>query len=265
MSDKFESILKKAVEIAVEASELLKAGQSRPLDIELKGEVNLVTKMDRMSEKLITERLEKHFPTHGIVAEEGTSIDHHSGFVWYVDPLDGTTNYAHGLPWYAVSMGLFLDGRPLLGVVSNPGNGELFTAISGEGAFLNNSPIRVSPQARLIESLLVTGFPYDSRRDSDKIFSKVQKFLALSRGIRRFGAAALDICCVAAGRYQGYWERGLKAWDTAAGIVILAEAGGRVSTYEGNPYNLFEDTILASNGKVHDEMLKVLEIDLREC
>lgn len=264
MKSQFDRILKKAEEIALEASDILKNGHNLPLNIKHKGEVNLVTEMDKRSEELITGRLQEYFPNHGIVAEEGTSIDHNSGFVWYVDPLDGTTNYAHKLPWYAVSMGLFLDGRPLLGVVANPANGQIFTGISGKGAFLNGKPIRVSEQDRLIDCLVVTGFPYDSRKNSKKIFSKLEKFLALTRGIRRFGAAALDLCYVAAGCYQGYWERGLKPWDTAAGILILQEAGGMVSTYEGNPYAIFEDTILASNGKIHQQMLQVLETDLKE-
>jgi myo-inositol-1(or 4)-monophosphatase len=250
--------LQAALKAAALAGKALKEGQDTPLDIQFKGSVDLVTRMDKESERIITGFLQEAFPEHGIVAEEGTSVSHDSGFVWYIDPLDGTTNYAHGLPWYAVSIGLFKDGRPLAGVVGNPANGEVFWGEAGRGAFLNGRPIRVSTRDRLEGSLLVTGFPYYVRDNFDRVITNLSRFLLASRGVRRFGAAALDMCYVAAGRYDGFWEEGLKPWDTAAALAILLEAGGRITDYAGGEYSIFGGTMLSSNGVLHDQMLQTL-------
>lgn len=257
-----------AMSAAKTAGQMLKEGQTSPLDIQFKGEVDLVTRMDKQSEKFITGFLREQFPYHNIVAEEGTQVHHESGYVWYVDPLDGTTNYAHGLPWYAVSIALFLDGSPISAVVHNPANGELFYGEKGKGSFLNDERITVSPEGEMIKSLLVTGFPYYTGKTADarqRIVAIFNGFLSRCQGIRRFGSAALDLCSVACGRYEGYWEEGLKPWDTGAGILIASEAGARITTYEGKDYGIFEKTIVASNGKIHDGMLAVISERIGEA
>ncbi len=250
--------LEVAIESAKKAAKVLKENQYSSLQVELKGEIDLVTRMDKESEKIITDHIRKHFPSHKIVSEEGTKIEGKK-YVWYIDPLDGTTNYAYGLPWYGVSIGLMEEGVPLVGVIINPANGDLFYAKRGEGSYYNSVKICVSSRKTVNESLLATGFPYYVRKIPQRVISNLKKFLVYSRGVRRFGAASLDLAYVALGRYDGFWEEGLKPWDTAAGILLVTEAGGKISNYKGDKYSIFSDTIVASNGFIHQEMIDILQ------
>jgi len=245
-----------AIEIAQEAGNILLEELSRPLEIAYKGdEVDLVTQADKRSERLIVERLTKYFPEHSIAAEEGTG--HESGpaseFRWHVDPLDGTTNFAHGYPCFCVSIALAQRDTPLVAVVFNPFYKELFAAARGEGATLNSKKISVSKVATVSTSLLCTGFPVHNRKASPNL-QYYGDFTQRSHGVRRDGSAALDLACVAAGRFDGFWEFGLQKWDTAAGVLLVEEAGGKVSDFAGNPYQLGGPVILATNGLIHEEM-----------
>ena len=250
------------LEIAVEAAHLAGSYQrhrfASPLKIDMKGDKNLVTEIDRESERLIVTHLLNAFPAHNIVAEEGEYPQGDSPFRWIIDPLDGTTNYAHSFPWFCVSIGLEVAGEIVAGVIYNPVHDELFTAISGCGAFLNGRRLRVSARSPLMGTLLGTGFPYDCASDPDNNFAHFIGFQKTARGIRRAGAAALDLAYVAAGRLDGFWELKLKPWDVAAGVLMVREAGGRVTTYDGSPYDVYTDRIVASNALIHDEMIALL-------
>jgi myo-inositol-1(or 4)-monophosphatase len=245
--------LEVAIETAREAGSILREGFDRPKKITYKGEVDLVTESDRRSEELVVARLSKIFPAHGIIAEEGGGAAARAKYCWHVDPLDGTTNFAHGYPCFAVSIGLVEDGAPIAGVVFNPVTNELFSAARGEGAYLNNNPIHVSSVEELATSLVATGFPTHLRKSSTNIHYYWQ-FTLRTHGVRRDGAAALDLCSVACGRFDAFWEFGLKSWDTAAGVVIVQEAGGSISDLAGEAYRLGGPSVLASNGKIHKEM-----------
>jgi len=245
-----------AVETAREAGNILLAEFDRPVRISYKGEVDLVTQADQRSEQAIVARLRSHFPKHAVVAEEGGGHENVSGFRWYVDPLDGTTNFAHGYPCFAVSIGLAEKDELLVGVVFNPVSGELFSAVKGEGAFRNQKPIHVSAIETLSTSLLATGFPSHKRTQNPNIHY-YWDFTLRSHGVRRDGSAALDLCSVACGRFDGFWEFGLKPWDTAAGVLIVREAGGMISDFAGRPYRLGGPEVLASNGRIHSEMQQV--------
>jgi len=229
---------------------------ARPPQISYKGDADLVTQADKRSEKLVVEHLRREFPSHAIVAEEGGGSESDSPFRWLVDPLDGTTNFAHHFPAFAVSIGLEEAGELVAGVILNPSNGELFTAERGQGARLNNQPIHVSKTDRLAVSLLGTGFPTHKRMENPNIHFYWQFTLA-SHGVRRVGAAALDLCMVASGRLDGFWEFGLKAWDTAAGTLLIREAGGRVTDFAGKLFVPGDRVCLASNGLIHDEMCRM--------
>lgn len=252
--------LSAAVFIAKKAGSLLRENMERDVHIEFKGDIDLVTEMDKKSEKMITQYLEEQFPSHNIVAEEGGGIDQGSQYVWYIDPLDGTSNYAYHIPWFSVSIGLHKDGEPIAGVIYHPVNDELFTAEAGNGAFLNGKPIGVSHRDKVEDSLFATGFPYYVKKKPHRVLENFKRFLLSSRGVRRFGSAAIDLAYVACGKYDGFWEEGLKSWDTGAGILLVREAGGSVTDYPGKRYTVFCDTIVASNGKIHDEMLKRITI-----
>jgi myo-inositol-1(or 4)-monophosphatase len=257
VADRAAQYLEVAVETAREAGALLLLEFGRPQKIAYKGEVDLVTEADKLSEQAILARLRSHFPRHAIVAEEGgRQAAAESRSCWYVDPLDGTTNFAHGFPVFAVSLGLLEEGEPLVGAVFNPISQELFTAIRGEGAYLNQKRIRVSETPRLVQSLLGTGFPSHKRTKHPNI-SYYWQFTLRSHGVRRAGSAALDLCSVACGRFDGFWEFGLKPWDTAAGILLVREAGGRVTDFAGRPYHPGDHELLASNGRIHGEMQQV--------
>jgi myo-inositol-1(or 4)-monophosphatase len=231
---------------------------SSELDVTLKGDKNLVTEVDRESERLIVEHLLAVYPDHGIIAEEGEYPPGSSPFRWIIDPLDGTTNYAHGFPWFCVSIALETEGEMVAGVIYNPMHGELFTATSGGGAFLNGSRLCVSGRSPLQNALLGTGFPYDCASDPANNFANFIAFQKSARGIRRAGAAALDLAYVAAGRLDGFWELKLKPWDVAAGVLLVREAGGTVTTFDGSAYDIFNGCIVASNGQVHGEMTALL-------
>ncbi len=249
-----KTYLSAAVEIAQEAGKTLIEELSRPPEIRYKGdEVDLVTQADRRSEQLIVSRLTHHFPGHAILAEEGTGRDTASDFRWHVDPLDGTTNFAHGYPCFSVSIGLEHRGNLLAAVVFNPYYNELFAAARGEGATLNGEKISVSRIRSVATSLLCTGFPQRHRKSSKNLYF-YGEFTQRSHGVRRDGSAALDLACVAAGRFDGFWEFGLNQWDVAAGVLLLEEAGGKVTDFDGQPYQLGGPVILATNGLIHEEM-----------
>jgi myo-inositol-1(or 4)-monophosphatase len=257
-----KSYLEAAIEIAREAGKILREELDRPLDISYKGDFDLVTQADRRSEAAIISRLQRYFPQHSVAAEEGTGKDTGSEFRWHVDPLDGTTNFAHGYPCFCVSMALAQKNELLLGVVYNPVYEELFFAARGEGASLNGKKLHCSKIREMKSSLLCTGFPNHDRHSHPNIHY-YWDFTLKSHGVRRDGSAALDLASVAAGRFDGFWEFGLKPWDTAAGIVIVEEAGGTITDLQGNPYVLGGKSILATNGLIHDEM-KRLAVEISE-
>ena len=251
--------LKIAVKTAREAGSILRREFNRPKEISYKGEVDLVTESDRRSEALIVARLREHFPDHAIVAEEGTgAAAAGSRFCWHVDPVDGTTNFAHGYPCFAVSIALAEHGEPIAGAVFNPVSGEMFSAARGEGAYLNGQRIHVSPVERLAHSLVATGFPTHQRKNSANM-NYYWELTLRSHGVRRDGSAALDLCTVACGRFDGFWEFGLNSWDTAAGVLLIQEAGGVVTDFAGAPYVLGGPQLLASNGRIHSEMQEALQ------
>lgn len=227
-------------------------------EIQFKGEIDLVTEVDRACEELIVAAIREKFPGHDILAEENVYAQAGSRFKWIIDPLDGTTNYAHGFPWFCVSIALEVDGEARLGVIYQPMLDELFTAVKGEGAYLNGRPLRVSRREPMKNCLLATGFPYDRTRDNENNFANFVNFQMAARAVRRAGAAALDLACVAAGRLDGYWECKLKPWDVAAGQLMVTEAGGRVTNHAGEPFSIYDHRLLASNGLVHDAMVELL-------
>jgi len=242
--------------MAREAGALLMRYFKQRVAIEYKGDVDLVTVADRASEKLLVERLQSHWPEFGIVAEEGTRTDQDAEYLWYVDPLDGTTNFAHGYPVFCISMALVRkDGQIEVGVLYDPTRDEMFSAERGKGASLNGSPIHVSKTATLAESLLGTGFPSHKRHKNPNIHFYHQLTLR-SHGVRRAGSAALDMANVASGRYDGFWEFNLNPWDTAAGVLLVREAGGKVTRFDGTPFRLDSREVLASNSLIHEELMK---------
>jgi myo-inositol-1(or 4)-monophosphatase len=241
--------------IAREAGALLMSYFDRHIKIEYKGDADLVTDADRASEKLIVERLQGRWPQHGIVGEEGTRSDTGADYRWYVDPLDGTTNFAHGYPVFCVSIALARkDDQLEAGVLYDPTRDELFAAERGQGATLSGKPLHVSKTVRLAESILGTGFPSHKRHKSPNIHF-YQQITLRSHGVRRAGSAALDLANVAAGRYDGFWEFNLNPWDTAAGVLIVQEAGGRVTRFDGAPFRLDSREVVATNGLIHEEVL----------
>ena len=242
-------------EIAREAGALLMEYFHQHVKVEYKGDVDLVTVADRKSEALILERIRTGCPSHDILGEEGGLVDNNSDYRWYVDPLDGTTNFAHGFPVFCVSLGLEYKQRLVAGVVYDPTRDELFTAEQGSGAYLNQQRIQVSKIANLAESLLATGFPSHKRHKNPNIFFDHQITLR-SHGVRRAGSAALDLCDVACGRFDGFWEFNLNPWDTAAGVLMVEEAGGMVSDFSGGAFQLNSRETVASNGLIHAALLR---------
>ena len=240
--------------MAREAGSLLMSYFNRKIKIEYKGDADLVTVADRKSEALILERIRAQFPSHDVMGEEGARIETGSDYKWYVDPLDGTTNFAHGYPVFCVSLGVQFRGRSAAGVIYDPTRDEMFAAEAGKGATLNGKPIRVSTASRLADCLIGTGFPSHKRHKNPNIHFYHQITLR-SHGVRRAGSAALDLCNVACGRFDGFWEFNLNPWDTAAGVVIAEEAGARITDFSGGPFQLNSRETLASNGLVHDELL----------
>lgn len=246
-----------AIRAAREAGKLLKRHLGKVRHIQYKGETHLVTEADILSEKTIVDIIRRHFPDHQVLAEEGSVGGDNPDFRWIVDPLDGTTNYAHGLPIFAVSIGLEAYGQMVLGVVHDPNQGELFVAEKDGGVTLNGRRIRVSTTSRLAPALLATGFPYDR----SLLPESVRQFEVLSYrclAVRRLGSAALALCYVAAGRCDAYWETAVSAWDVAAGWLLVQEAGGTVTDLRGGPFRLDTRPILASNGHLHEAMIEAL-------
>ena len=258
--DEYTRVARLAVE---EACRRLRVAAGEHKQITHKGAVDLVTQIDHEIEALLTERLRRAFPDHVVIGEEasaGRSVTPPPADVWawYLDPLDGTTNFAHGHPHFAVSLALARGAEPCLGLIADPLRGETFVARRGGGATLNGRPIRVSAVARLDDALLATGTAYDRRERADFYLDRIKAFMLRAQGIRRAGSAALDLCYVACGRVDAYWEWRLAPWDHAAGALIVREAGGMVSDCAGGPHDLFGDSVLASNGALHAAMLAVL-------
>lgn len=256
----WNEVRQQAVAIAREAGAVLRAGFHERKQIARKSsEVDLVTEYDERCERLIAERLQGAFPDHGLVGEEGGRSAGSSGLKWYVDPLDGTNNFASGFPHFAVSMALYEDDDPLVAVTYDPLKDECFTATAGGGAFLNDSRLQTSRTERLVDSLLATGFPYDRATARHDNVDQLRAFLKASRGVRRVGSATLDLAWLAAARFDGFWEFKLGTWDVAAGILLVREAGGTVTAMDGGPIRLHDKLgLVASNGPIHRQMLEVL-------
>lgn len=253
----YSTYLEAAKRAALAAGGLIKRDFHKTGEVFFKGDLNLLTETDTASQELIVGRLSESFPGHGFLAEEGLKELADAEFRWVIDPLDGTTNFAHRFPVFCVSIGLEHRGRLAAGVVFNPMSGEMFWAARGEGAYLDGRCIRVSGIDDLNRSLVATGFPYDIRESKTNIIHH-DAFLLRTQGVRRCGSAAIDLCSVACGRFEGFWEEKLNPWDTAAGAVIIEEAGGRVTDFEGGPVNIYHPEVVASNGLVHRAMLDVL-------
>lgn len=258
--ENLQTFLDVATEAALSAGGILRNHWGQLKSIEEKERPgDLVTEADKRSEKEVLAVLRRHFPDHQILAEEsGQMGDQDHKYLWAIDPLDGTTNYAHGYPICAVSIGLLYEGEPVMGVVYNPIRDELFRGAKGLGATLNRRPIKVSQTEQLASSLLVTGFAYDRRETPDNNYTEFCYLTHLTQGVRRSGAAALDLVDVACGRLDGYWERGIKPWDIAAGIPILTEAGGKITAYDESPLDLSSGRILATNGMLHNSLSQAL-------
>jgi myo-inositol-1(or 4)-monophosphatase len=258
-----EAFLETAKSAAREAGRVLGENYGKRGEIMYKGAVDLVTRFDRLAQDMIFRRLSEAFPAHGFLAEEGLSRTSASEFRWIFDPLDGTTNFAHTFPVFCVSIALQQAGSTVLGVVYDPTRDELFEAVRGHGARLNGRPVAVSQVDDLGKSLLATGFPYDVRTSGENNVREFCEFIVRAQAVRRCGSAALDLCYVACGRFDGFWELKLKPWDVAAGALIAEEAGGTVSDFEGGPFDLFAGKALASNGLIHEEMMAVLRGDAK--
>jgi myo-inositol-1(or 4)-monophosphatase len=245
------------VDISKQAGAYLLSQFGGDLLIEHKGRIDLVTHADRVSQKIIIKNIEKRFPGHAIVAEEGYDKSGKEGFSWYIDPIDGTTNFVHGVPIFCISIALYKELSPLFGICYNPASQETFCAEKGKGSFLNGKRIQVSTTWNLIDALVATGFPYE-RENMGKVIERLFTVVSGVQGIRRLGSAALDLCYVACGRFDAFWEMGLKPWDMAAGVLILEEAGGMVTSAEGTEFDLTKGNIAASNKVIHNKFLQLL-------
>jgi myo-inositol-1(or 4)-monophosphatase len=249
-----------AVDLARSAGDVLKHYMSREKQVELKGRANLVTVADKEGEALIIRRIHERFPSHAILAEESgaSGLCGPGAGKWIIDPLDGTTNFAHQYPFFCVSIAFEQDGQIVCGAVYDPWRDEMFSAARGLGAFVNGQRLRASDVDKLSSALIMTGFPYGFREKIGAVISQFQAFLIESQAVRRGGSAALDLCYAAAGRVDGFWEMDLHPWDTAAGLVILEEAGGKVTDFAGKAFSVYGKEIVASNGRIHGEMVSVL-------
>ncbi|MDP8298592.1 MAG: inositol monophosphatase family protein [Candidatus Tantalella remota] len=256
----YDKIMEVATKAARESGEYILGQLDKLKEVSCKaGDThNLVTNVDKTSEKMIIESIMKEFPSHSILAEESGEKPAGDDFLWVIDPLDGTTNYTHAFPFFCVSIGVVVDGAVRAGVVYDPSRDEMFTAAEGKGAAVNGAPIRISEADKLERSLVGTGFAYDIAGKLDNVES-FKMMLKHAQAVRRAGSAALDLCYVACGRFDGFWEMGLHPWDTAAGQIIVKEAGGRVSRIRGKEADIFKKDIVATNGKVHDEMLALFK------
>ena len=251
-----------AVEIVLRAGEIQMSRRESGFQIDKKGTIDLVTEVDLECEKMCRAVLAERFPPHDILAEElssGPGQPRSSPYRWVFDPLDGTTNYAHGLPVFCASLALEIDGRVEVGAIYDPTRKELFTGERGQGAFVNGTRLRVSETRGLLDALLVTGFPYDVHEKLVPLLAMFGAFLGEARAVRRLGSAALDLCYVAAGRFDGFWEQTLKPWDVAAGALIVEEAGGRITGMDGSQFDPAAAHLVASNGQIHEAMLGVIK------
>jgi myo-inositol-1(or 4)-monophosphatase len=247
-----------AVETVIRAGEIQRSKFGSDIRIDKKGAIDLVTDVDLEVERMFRALVAKRFPDHIVLAEEMGETGVDSRYRWVFDPLDGTTNYAHGIPIFCATLALEIDGVPTVGAVFDPNRNELFTAERGVGAWLNGRRLHVSTTATLDDAILVTGFPYDVKDKLDDLLALFGSFLLHARAVRRLGSAAIDLCWTAAGRMDGFWEQGLKAWDTMAAALVVQEAGGRVTAVDGSPWQPHGGNVLASNGPVHDEMVAVI-------
>jgi myo-inositol-1(or 4)-monophosphatase len=250
-----------AVEVVLRAGEIQLARFGTALEIGKKGVIDLVTEVDVAVERMCRELMAERFPDHRVLAEElqdASASPADASHCWVFDPIDGTTNYAHGLPIFCASLALEVDGRAEVGAVYDPTRRELFTAERGVGAWLNGTPLRVSRASALIDSMLCTGFPYSVHESVDEVVGLFGRFVGRARAVRRLGSAAIDLCYVAAGRFDGFWEQQLNPWDTAAAALIVEEAGGLATTFDGRPFQSRARTLVASNGLVHNEMLATI-------
>jgi len=250
-----------AVEIVLRAGEIQMDGRASGFHVAKKGAIDLVTEIDLACERMCRAVLAERFPEHDILAEElsaGPQEAARARYRWVFDPLDGTTNFAHGLPIFCASLALELDGTPIVGAIYDPSRRELFTAERGQGAFVNGVPLKTTATAPIGDALLVTGFPYDMHVRGPEIVELFGLFLHRARAVRRLGSAALDLCYVAAGRFDGFWEQHLKPWDVSAGALVVTEAGGRITGMDGAPFDVRAGHLVASNGPVHDAMLEVI-------
>jgi myo-inositol-1(or 4)-monophosphatase len=250
-----------AIEAALEAGKFLKEGVGKLLEVERKfgQETNLVTQIDKQTEEIIINKIRAKYPDHDFLAEESGSHNKQSEYRWVIDPLDGTLNFTHGVPLFSVSIAVEVKGEIVAGVVYEPNLQELFTAEKGKGAFLNKKPVKVSRVDTLIESMMVTGFPYTIRDNPENAVQHFVNLLMKAQGIRRLGSAAVDLCYVACGRFEGFWEVSLSPWDMAAGVLMVQEAGGRFTDFHGKPSSIYTKQVLATNGLVHDKVVEILE------
>ena len=255
-----KELLETAKILAKEAGEHIRQSASQFRQIDYKGRADLVTDVDRRAEEIILDGIGRIYPGHAVLAEESGGNETQSDYRWVVDPIDGTTNFVHGYPFYCVSIAVQYQQETVAAVVLNPVLGELFSALKGGGAYLNGNPIVVSPTNKLSKALVATGFPYQFGEHWQHSMTLFEVFYRNCHGVRRDGAAALDLCYVAAGRFDGFWEYELQPWDVAAGLLIVQEAGGKVTDFENNPSGICDRQVLASNGRIHDEMLQVMRM-----
>jgi myo-inositol-1(or 4)-monophosphatase len=258
MSIDLEYVKRVGIGAACKGAAVLRSYFGKTFEINRKGEKDLVTSADTASESAIIQAIRYRFPDHAIMAEESGRTDGATGMQWIIDPLDGTTNFAHGLGHYAVSIAFACDNEVAAGVVLNPETGELFTAVRNGTAELNGSPIHVSGTTPVSDALLVTGFPYGCRQTLPSLMSRFERCVEAAQAVRRLGSAALDLCYVACGRFDGFWEEQLKPWDTAAGMLIARQAGAEITDFSGSPFSIDKKEILATNGAIHESMLSLL-------
>ena len=259
-SKKDDFMIDDIIQISKEAGELIRNAFGKTQSVEFKtNELNLVTETDKASEKLITNFIRKKYPSHGILAEEGSEANKSAEYLWVIDPLDGTTNFAHGLPIFSVSIGLQKNGETIAGVVYDVNRYIIYSAEKGSGSFENKNRINVNKNANLGHSMLVTGFPYNVKENPDKCYERFIEFLKNTRAIRRLGSAAIDFCYVANGVFEGFWEVSLHPWDVCAGKLIVEEAGGLVTDFDGKEIDIYSKRILCSNGLIHQKMIDVMK------
>ena len=250
-----------AIEAVIRAGDVQMAHFGRQMRVDKKGAIDLVTEIDLQIERDFRTMVAERFPGHVVLGEEFSSADDRATtaeFCWVLDPIDGTTNFAHGLPIFCSSLALEINGEAVVGAVYDPNRRELFTAERGAGAWMNGVPIRVSSAGTLLDSLLVTGFHYSIHKEPEELMGLFSEFITRARAVRRLGSAAIDLCYVAAGRFDGFWEQKLQPWDVSAGALIVQEAGGHVSTASGEPFRSRLGSVLATNGLVHAEMLETI-------